>query len=490
MKEHKPRQNVAYTRNPMYVFYLLGAVCLFLLTLLFAQSPSVGVLEQAVFNVFYRLPDQLTVFFRSFMLLGSLGLLAASSIISLLRRRFDITIRLIASSIIAVTLSYMLSNWFSRSTPSDLLAGILPRIEVSGYSFPALLVAIATSTGLTLSLYSSRDKRKWFLYNILMVAVSGIYLAINLPLDSVSGYAVGLFSFSAVSLGFGSVYNPIDLKKLTSSLRKGGMKGLVLKPASVDARGSVPFFGTYDKGPVFVKVFNQDNNAADWLFKLLRRIQYRRLEDEVPSLTPKRTIEHEAYITMLAKSSAGVRAPQVIGVFRVAHNSYAMATELIRSDGLDKLGSAAITDKMLLGVWEQINILHQGGIIHKDLRCANIMIEKSTGLPWIIDFGFSESAIDEKSFYKDNVEFIASSATKVGAKRAVSVASKALGRKALRDALPYMQYAALSGATTTDLKKQNGLLNSIREQLLIESKLDASEYIKAKLSRLHRPGKK
>lgn len=490
MKANKPRQNVAYTRNPMYVFYTLGAVGLLLLCVLFAQTPGVGILEQTVFNVFYRLPDQLTVVFRSVMLLGSLGLLVASSILSLLRRRFDITIRLVASSVIAITLSYAVSNWFVRSAPNELLAGILPRIEVSGYSFPALLVAIATSTGLTLALYSSRDKRKWLLYNILIVAVSGIYLAINLPLDSISGYAVGLFSFSTVSLGFGSVYNPIDLKKLTATLRKGGMKGLVLKSASVDARGSVPFFGSYEKGPVFVKVFNQDNNAADWLFKLLRRIQYRRLEDEVPSLTPKRTIEHEAYITMLAKSSAGVRVPQVIGVFRVAHNSYAMATELIQSDGLDKLSSNAITDKMLQGVWEQINTLHHGRIIHKDLRCANIMIEKATGLPWIIDFGFSESAIDEKSFYKDNVEFIASSATKVGAERAVHVASKALGRKALRDALPYMQYAALSGATTTDLKKQNGLLVSIREQMLIESKLDAGKFIKAKLSRIHRPGKK
>lgn len=487
MSSLKPRQNVAYARNPMYVFYAVGALILFLLSVLFAQGPSVGILEQAVFNVFYRFPEQLSGLFRGYMLLGSLGLVAASSIISLLRRRFDIAIRLIASSVLSIVLCNILGSWFSRLNPSELLSDVSARIEVSSINFPALLVAVATSTGLTLALYASRDKRKWLLYNIIFVAITGIYLAINLPLDTMSGYAVGLFSFSIVSLGFGSVYNPIDLKKLTAALRKGGMKGVVLKPASVDARGSVPFFGSYNGGPVFVKVFNQDNNAADWLFKLLRRIQYRRLEDEVPSLTPKRTIEHEAYITMLAKSSAGVRAPQVIGVFKVAHNSYAMATELIRSDGLDKLRSDKITDKMLIEVWKQINILHQGGIIHKDLRCANIMIEKATGLPWIIDFGFSESAIDEKSFYKDNVEFIASSATKVGAERAVRLAAKSQGRKALRDALPYMQYAALSGATTTDLKKQGGLLDSIREQMIVQSKLEAGKNIKAKLSRLHRP---
>lgn len=489
MKHSKARQNVAYTRNPMYVFYTLGAIGLFIITVLFSQGQNVGLLEQALFNVFYRIPDQLSVFFSTYMLMGSLGLVAVSSIISLLRRRFDITIRLIASSIISIVLCNLLGDWFSRLSPNELLSDVFARIDVAVIGFPALLVAVATSTGLTLALYSARDKRKWILYNILFVSISGIYLALTLPLDALSGYAVGLFSFSVVSLGFGSVYNPIDLKKLTHALRKGGMKGVILKPASVDARGSVPFFGSYNGGPVFVKVFNQDNNAADWLFKLLRRIQYRRLEDEVPSLTPKRTIEHEAYITMLAKSSAGVRAPQVIGVFRVAHNSYAMATELIRSDGLDKLKKEDISDKTLLEAWKQIKILHQGGIIHKDLRCANIMIEKATKLPWIIDFGFSESAIDEKSFYKDNVEFIASSATKVGAERAVKIAGKALGRKAIRDALPYMQYAALSGATTTDLKKKHGLLDTIRDTMLEESKLDASKYIKAKLTRINRPGK-
>jgi tRNA A-37 threonylcarbamoyl transferase component Bud32 len=327
------------------------------------------------------------------------------------------------------------------------------------------------------------------MYNIVLVSIAGLYLGSSMPLDALSGYAVGLICFSLVSLGFGSVFYPINLEKLNATLIKGGMKDLKLKPASVDARGSVPFFGTCTKGPVFVKVFYQDNNAADWLFKMLRRIQYRRLEDEVPSLTPKRTIEHEAYITMLAKSSAGVRVPQVIGVFRVAHNSYAMATELIISYGLDKIKSSEITDKMLSGVWKQINTLHQGRIIHKDLRCANIMIEKATKLPWIIDFGFSESAIDQKSFYKDNVEFIASSATKVGASRAVKIAVKELGKNAISDALPYMQYAALSGATTTDLKAKRGLLEEIRLQMSEVAGLNADQSKKAKLSRINRPSK-
>lgn len=485
-----PKQNVTYARNPMYVFYAVGGLLIFLLSLLLVQGPGVGTLETTIFDLFYRLPDQLSPLFVSILILGSAGLAFVSCVVSLTRRRHDIALRILAASTLAYFVSQLLSTWIGRSQSDYSLIGVISRVHIVSSGFPAALVAVATATGLTISLYTARSNRRWLTYNSILVAISGLYLALYLPLDAVGGYSVGLFCFSIVSLGFGSVYHPISIKKLTRALQKGGMKNLVLKPASVDARGSVPFFGSYENGPVFVKVFNQDNNAADWLFKLLRRLQYRRLEDEVPSLTPKRTIEHEAYITMLAKSSAGVRAPQVIGVFKVSHNSYAMATELIRSDGLDKLKRKDITDKMLLETWKQIMQLHKGRIIHKDLRAANVMIEKATRLPWIIDFGFSESAIQEKSFYKDNVEFIASSATKVGAQRAVVAAHRSLGSKSIKEALPYMQYAALSGATTTDMKKKPRLLIEVRNMMANVSGANQQESKKAKLSRIGRPNTK
>jgi undecaprenyl-diphosphatase len=213
----------------------------------------------------------------------------------------------------------------------------------------------------------------------------------------------------------GSPVRRISADFLAKKIRNQGLEDLTLKPASVDARGSVPFFGEAKGKKVFVKVFNQDNNAADWLFKLVRRIQYRRLEDEVPSLTPKRAIEHEAYLTMLAKYNAKARVPEVLGIYRVGANSYAMATEMIDSTGLDKMELKDISDKTLDDIWVQIKRLHQHNIIHKDLRAANVMVQSRTGMPWIIDFGFSECAVQPKSFYKDNVEFIASSATKVRA---------------------------------------------------------------------------
>ncbi len=463
-KPVNPRR-VSYARNPMYVFYALLAVLIYLVCWLYVSRQQIGFFERNLFHLIYGLPGYLIGLFVVSLVVGIIGTMVGVVVFGFVRKRYDIIFRTFFAVFFSSVIAVLLSGVVHRGQPSDLLPDVTQRLGTSSLGFPAAIMAIITAAVLTLALYAPNWSRRWVKHVLAMVGVSLVYLAINLPVDVVGGYAVGLFSFSLCSLAFGSVFHPIDIEKLMGKLKAGGMKGIRLKPASVDARGSVPFFGSYDKGPVFVKVFNQDNNAADWLFKLTRRVRFRRLEDEVPSLTPKRAIEHEAYMTLLAKYFAGANVPELIGVFKVAQNTYAMVTERIDAYGLDSLDSSKITDDMLLKTWKEINKLHDARIIHKDLRAANIMIEKSTGLPWIIDFGFSESAVDKRSFYKDTVEFIASSATKVGAKRAVKAALTATSPEDIKLAAPYMQFSALSGATTTQLKQRPGLLEEIKAEM-------------------------
>ncbi len=482
----KQSNPIIYSRNPIYVFYAMGAFLLFFLTELIATNVSVGPLEVLIFNIVSHLPSLLTPLFGTALFLGSLSFALLLSLFFLFTKRRSIAFRLATSATLAAILSVILQNWVKSSRSGIEITNNLSHFEFTNFDFPSIYASVATATALTLALYVSRSRRKWLVFGLFTVFISGIYLEFNLPIDMVGGYAVGLFSFSLVSLLFGSVYHPVDIKELEMKLRQGGLSGLVLKPAKVDARGSVPFFGKYDKGPVFVKVFNQDNNAADWLFKISRRILYNRLEDETPSFTPKRTIEHEAFLTILAKNSAGVRAPELLGVYRIKHNNYALATNRIDAKGLDRLNKSQVTDKMLTDTWKQIKLLHDNRIIHKDLRTANIMIENSTKLPWIIDFGFSEQAAEKKSFYKDNVEFLASSASIVGPKRAVSAMKKVMGLPAIKDALPYMQYAALSGATTSYLKNYKGLIDDIRLEMVTQSKTDNHKISKVKIKKFSR----
>ncbi len=474
---------ISYVRNPIYVFFALGAAVLLLVISIFVSRSEAGGLELALFNVLYSLPGFLTPVFITITFFGSLLAALLISLLITLKRR-DIALRVAAAGIAAYAISYLLKNTIERGRPADLVSNIVPRINVSGFGFPSAYAAVSAAVGLTLAIYTPRTYRKWLVFAVFLVATSRLYLGVNMPWDIIGGWAVGIICYSLIALALGSKYEAVDARKLARKLQAAGLAEVTLKPAAVDARGSVPFFGEYKKGKIFVKVFNRDNNAADWLFKLIRRIQYRRLEDEVPSLTPKRAIEHEAYLTMLAKQAAGVRVPEVLGIYKVAANSYALAMLRINATGLDKLEVEKITDKMLDGVWGQIINLHASNIIHKDLRAANVMIENETNLPWLIDFGFSECAVNPRAFYKDNVEFIASSATKVGPKRAVMAAFRALGRKDIEKALPYMQYSALSGATTTALKEKKGLIDEIIKEMLAATKLEPEQFQKAKMTRL------
>ncbi len=482
-------KKTAYVRNPVYVFYALGSLSLFLLVSLLANRPTVGLLERSLFNVLYALPELLTPVAVSITLVGTIAAPLVIAAACLFKQRVDIALRVACAVILASGLAQLMNALVNRPAPADFFSDVVERAALPITSFPSNYAAVSIATALMLTVYVPRIYRKWITLSFALVGCCQIYLGLSLPLDIIAGWLIGIFSYSVVSLALGSRYAPVNSKKLARILTQSGLNVTKLKPASVDARGSVPFFGEYDGGKLFVKVFNQDNNAADWIFKLARRVQYRRLEDEVPSLTPKRAIEHEAYLTMLATHKAKVRVPEFLGVFKVGSNSYGMALKRLDADGLDHLKSNQIADVMLDKVWQQIKQLHEHRIIHKDLRAANVMIERKTGLPWLIDFGFSESAINPKSFYKDNVEFIASSATKVGAPRAVAAAKRSLGTKELSQALPYMQYAALSGATTSSLKERPGLLDEIRNEMQHAAHIKNEDVSRATLRRSLRRGK-
>jgi undecaprenyl-diphosphatase len=472
----------SYKRNPVYVIYAFIALLIYIICSLIAYRTQVGFFESTIFALFHRLPDLFLLIFAPILAVSLGGFTLFGFLFYLFKRRFDVALRLFVSVLFAGIITALIDP--VRNSPAYLLESVEQRLTTASFAFPSVLMAIAVAGGLVISLYVSNNYRHYINYLLWGLASSLLFLGISLPIDILAGYAIGLLSFSLCSLLLGAAYSPIDPNKLSKSLRKSGLKDAKLKPLSADARGSTPFFGSSSEGPIFAKVYNRDNNAADWLFKVMRRIRYRRLEDEVPSLTAKRAIEHEAYVTLLAKSTAGVRTPDFIGIFKIEQNSYAMVTKLIDAKGLDSIESSKVTDKLLDSVWMEINKLHQSRIVHKDLRTANIMIENKTNLPWIIDFGFAETAIGSNAYYKDIVEFTASSAVIVGAKRAVKSAYSSIDRNSFKKAIPYMQYSAISGATTTLLKQNKGLLEQIRSEMSKVSKASAKETKKARMKRI------
>ena len=69
-------------------------------------------------------------------------------------------------------------------------------------------------------------------------------------------------------------------------------------------------------------------------------------------------------------------------------------------------------------VWDQVALLRGHRTAHRDLRRANVFVQDD-GVPWLIDFGFSEVAVADGLLDADVAQMLASFGVVAGAERAV-----------------------------------------------------------------------
>ena len=460
-------------RNPVYLLYGLLGLAMFMFGAIIAES-GVGAIETYIFLVFNGLGDWLNELMILFSLPGTIGMAVVVSLIALLRKHYANSIKVLLASVLAYSSAYWLKLNDIRQRPEQLLENSAVReISDGTLGYPSGHMAVATVLALTAYIYIPKKFHKYITFLLIMVGVSRMYLGVHFPIDLMGGWAIGLFFAGILNFIFGSrSYDPVPTSVIKEKLTEYGYSVSRVVVASVDARGSTPYFVTMkDKSKYFFKIVGFENNVADWLFKISRRIMYRRLEDEQPFMSPKRQLEHEAYVAMKAKI-AGVNTPNILGVFETLPGRWGMAQEMIDGKSLDGVNPKDITPKVLENIWKQVNILHESRIVHRDLRAANVFLS-SKGEPALIDFGFSEASATDRLMLRDVVELLASLSLLVGVDKSVNSALKSVDHSKLKEALPYLSYATLSGATTTGLKKNKGMLdnliNTLKEKLDVHS---------------------
>ena len=276
--------------------------------------------------------------------------------------------------------------------------------------------------------------------------------------------SVGATCGSLVLVLFGRPSTRPTVPTIVASLAAGGLTVSDLHPASVDARGSVPYFATTDDGdPMFVKVLGTDQRAADLLFRAYRAVRLRNVGDERPFSSLRRTVEHEALVALAARD-VGVRTPRLRGVAPVEEDSFLLAYERIDGDSLDSVPLDRLSDDVLEQLWRQVAVLQRHRIAHRDLRLANVFLA-ADDRPWVIDFGFSEIAAEPSLLRADVAQLLASLAVAVGAERSVASAVSSLGAATVAASLGRLQPAALSGSTRSELAERPGLLDQLRSEV-------------------------
>ena len=131
--------------------------------------------------------------------------------------------------------------------------------------------------------------------------------------------------------------------------------------ASLDARGSVPYFADAEDGRrLFVKALGRDERSADVLFRFYRRLVPRDLGDEKGFRSLRRAVEHEALVALAARD-IGVRTPRFVTVATADPSAFVLAYEGIDGRSLDRVEPDEVGDDVLDAIWAQVQVLRTSG---------------------------------------------------------------------------------------------------------------------------------
>jgi len=396
----------------------------------------------------------------------AVGLIVVGGAVVLWRRRW----RLAATGAIGVGLSLPLAGLLTWAVPppDDAVvdvAGWVPITVGSEVSTATVAIVVALTTGV--APWIARPWRRAWWVAALGVAVAHT-LTSPIAFDTPVAVLAGCTSGAAAVVLLGAPSRRPTIASVRAGLDAVGLDVAELHPATVDARGSTPYLGHARDGVgLFVKTLGADERSADLLFRAFRAVQPHDLHDERPFSSLRRAVEHEALVALAARQ-AGVTTPTLLAVARAEPNGFTLAYEAVAGASLDGVDPTRVTDALLGAAWSQVAVLRRHRIAHRDLRLANLFLEDD-GTVWLIDFGFSELAVDDPLLDGDVAELLASSSTVVGAERAVAAAVAVLGAEAVADSAHRLAPAYLSGATRTALARDRGACDRLRELVALDS---------------------
>lgn len=337
-------------------------------------------------------------------------------------------------------------------------------------------LAQMSATFVVLAPFVTRRWRRAGAVTIVLFLLTRVLVAPRLPAEVFLAVPIGALCGSIILFALGRPDRRPTIDAIRAALVATGLPTTEVQAAKVDARGSTPYFGTLTDGTgVFVKVLGSEERAADLLFRAYRFLRFKNIGDDRPFSSLRRTIEHEALIALIARD-VGVRTPRLRGVVDVGGDSMLLAYDMIGGDSLDGVPDEAVTDALMQSTWEQIAVLREHRIAHRDLRRANVFVEDD-GTPWMIDFGFSEVAVDQSILDADVAQMMCSLAVVAGSERTVRAAVDVLGADVVGDALPRLQAKALSGATQTALKEHPGKLKELHAEVMEQCGVDDVAFV-------------
>lgn len=461
-------------RSPADVLRLVVAAVVLLVVAVVSRlfGGSVSAFVADLLRGLQRIPSGLVTAVVFLGVLLGLGLVVVGGVLALVQRRWRLLAGLALAIAVSVPLVWLTQPSTSQSAEQVVdVQGWLGSNTIEGPSAYTLAGIVAITAAVT-PWAARRWRRAW--WAAALAAALAHLLSADISFGTVLAVLAGWTAGAASVVALGAPSRRPTGDAVMAGLGSVGLELARLEPASVDARGSTPYFGELlDGTPVFVKTLGVDERSADLLFRLYRRIQPRDLHDERPFSSLRRAVEHEALVALVA-SQSGVRTPPMLGLAPAAPNGFTLAYQAVAGRSLDREPDADDLDRLIRDVWAQVRILRRSRIAHRDLRLANVFVGDDRVI-WLIDFGFSELAVDDVLLDGDVAELLASSSTLIGPERAIGAAVAVLGAEPVRSCVSRLRPALLSGATRTTLARHRGALDALIGSAMVAGDITPGE---------------
>jgi glycosyltransferase 2 family protein len=217
--------------------------------------------------------------------------------------------------------------------------------------------------------------------------------------------------------------------------------------------------------PLDVTVFDQDQQAADALYRIYRRLRLTSQVSRSAPLTVSRAVERRALMAY-AVEDAGVSTPRLEAAVRVGPEAAAIATRHTDGATLAELAGPP-PDLRLSQVWDAVLQLHRHRVTHRSLTSEHIQLSGQDGSEvTLLEPGDGDVAATDLQLRLDLAELTATMALLVGPERAADMASAKLGSASVASLVPLLQPLFLHRSTRAQLRRHKDVLPVLRRRFL------------------------
>jgi uncharacterized membrane protein YbhN (UPF0104 family) len=216
-----------------------------------------------------------------------------------------------------------------------------------------------------------------------------------------------------------------------------------------------------------VVVLDGDRQVVGLITRLWRALRLRGIEGRA-AISLKAVAERTALLSYAA-TAAGVRTPRLLGIGEFGDSIALVLEHASPALSLRDLPDDDVDDDVIAEAWEQLGRAHAAGLTHRALTQDVLLTHRDPdGDPhvWITGWEQGDIASPPLSRRLDLVQMLALIGLRVGPRRAVASAVRALPDADIAAIGPLIQSIALPRTTREEVRRAKGLLGELRGALV------------------------